>query len=278
MKNIVQLSIATLIFFFVSTTNINAKVLYTLEFQESNVTATINKETTDKQFEDLKAYFERHDIIVKIENISRNNKNEITGLNITISKEQQQSSYHMNSNTPISNLELGYKDGNVFIDNAHDLSAIFGNANSLSSIFQGLNHHGNSLDSLLSKKQFSFGNSDIQKFLNESSFDFEKIQEQFFGQFFNSDHPSFLKEPQLSNPNSTKKSSKSKLPKYSFFSNKKNNKLIVINGETSDYETLNVLAQKNELVDVDYLKPSTAISIYGTKAKYGAIIATTKPK
>ena len=53
-------------------------------------------------------------------------------------------------------------------------------------------------------------------------------------------------------------------------------KLIIIDGETSEYKKLDQLAKADKLKAVDYLKPETAISIYGDQAKDGAIIATTK--
>jgi len=239
--------------------------------QAENVTATINKETTDEQFDDLKTYLGKYGIIIEVGKISRNSKKEITGLNLKIRKGHQQSSYNMHSNLPISDLELGYKDGDVFIGSVNNNIA-FGDLGSLSNLFNSLNQEGGSLDSLLSQEQFSlsFGSDDIQKFLNESSFDLNKIQEQFFGQFFNSKDQSFVKK-HLNTPNSSLN-----IPKYNFFNSKNSNKLIIIDGKESNFEVLDVLAKADKLADVDNLKSSTAVSIYGEKAKDGAIIATTK--
>jgi len=72
------------------------------------------------------------------------------------------------------------------------------------------------------------------------------------------------------------KASSTAIPTYNFINTPGVNKLIIIDGKESDFETLNNLAQNDQLEDVDNLKSATAISIYGQKAKDGAIIATTK--
>lgn len=53
-------------------------------------------------------------------------------------------------------------------------------------------------------------------------------------------------------------------------------KVIIIDGKEADFKTLDQLAKDGKLDSVDILKSKTAISIYGKKAKDGAIIATTK--
>jgi len=241
--------------------------------QTTNITATITKETTEQQLEELKKYFADNGIIVSIENTTRNASNEITGLRITIKKESQQSSYNMSSNLPINDLELGYKDGNVFVGTT-DHSLAFNKNSSLQSLLQGLNqNNGTSLDSLLSQNEFSFsfGSDDIRKLLNSSSFDFDQLQDQFFSQFFNNNPSS------KSNTSTTpSQNAKKTIPKYSFFNSKNISKLIIIDGKEADFETLNQLAKADKLEEVDNLKSSTAISIYGEKGKDGAIIATSK--
>jgi hypothetical protein len=64
--------------------------------------------------------------------------------------------------------------------------------------------------------------------------------------------------------------------KFRFVDNPDTEKLIVIDGKESDFETLDELAKNDKLESVDVLKSKTAMSIYGDKAKDGAIIATTK--
>lgn len=53
-------------------------------------------------------------------------------------------------------------------------------------------------------------------------------------------------------------------------------KLIIIDGQEADFEKLDALAKEDKLDAVEFLKSKTAMSIYGEKAKDGAIIATTK--
>ncbi|NQY04783.1 MAG: hypothetical protein HRT68_00930 [Flavobacteriaceae bacterium] len=53
-------------------------------------------------------------------------------------------------------------------------------------------------------------------------------------------------------------------------------RLIVIDGKTSDFMTLKKLEKEEKIESVDILKSSTAKSIYGAKAKDGAIIVITK--
>ena len=53
-------------------------------------------------------------------------------------------------------------------------------------------------------------------------------------------------------------------------------KLIIIDGQESDFKKLDALAKEEKLDAVEFLKSKTAMSIYGEKAKDGAIIATTK--
>ncbi len=63
---------------------------------------------------------------------------------------------------------------------------------------------------------------------------------------------------------------------YKFFDDPKTNKLIIIDGKESDFKTLDELAKENKIDDVASLKSKIAMSIYGEKAKDGALIVTTK--
>ncbi len=235
--------------------------------QSSTITATITKETTDDQFNNLKAYFKDQGIEITIKKVKRNSENQITGLNLNLEKDNQQSSYNSHSNRPIEAIELGYKDGNVFIGNVAKSFSLSDN-NSLSSLLNNLSENTPSIDSLLSQNQFSFGSEDIRKLLKESSFDFDQLQEQLFNQLL-----SFGEEQSSVTPSKTTKSS---IPKYSFFNNGKIKKLIIIDGEEAAFETLDALAKADKIEEVDNLQPTTAISIYGDKGKDGAIIAVTK--
>ncbi len=63
---------------------------------------------------------------------------------------------------------------------------------------------------------------------------------------------------------------------YQFYDDPNTNKLIIIDGKESDFKTLDHLAKENKIDDVASLKSKTAMSIYGQKAKDGALIVTTK--
>lgn len=238
-----------------------------------NITATITKDNTNKQLEELVAYFKENDITVSLEDIRRNTNNEITGIAITIEKNQQQSSMRSNSSAPIRDLELGYKNGNVFIGNSSTDTLGFGGDSLQSLLQQSFGAINNSeIDSLLSKNQFSFsfGSEDIRKLLKDSNFDFNDIQNQFFNHFFN--------DEDNTNPSSnlSKSANKNTLPKYQFFGSSHKNKLIIIDGKEANFKQLEKLAATDSIEELDNLKPSTAESIYGKKGVNGAIIASTK--
>lgn len=63
---------------------------------------------------------------------------------------------------------------------------------------------------------------------------------------------------------------------FAFVDDPEIEKLIIIDGDEADFETLDTLAKERKLDDVNILKPKIAVSIYGQKAKDGAIIAITK--
>ena len=232
--------------------------------QESDViTATITKETTDDQFQELISYFNENGIVLNLAKVDYNEQEEITSIKISLEKDGQTSNYGLSSNQPISDIELGYKDQHLFITAANNNIA---SANSISSLMEQFNG-GKSIDSLLNENSFdfNFSSNDIQDFLNSNTFDLEAMANQFFSQL-NGVNPASI---------STKAPS-SAIPTYNFINTPGVNKLIIIDGKESDFKTLNNLAQNDQLEDVDNLKSATAISIYGQKAKDGAIIATTK--
>lgn len=246
---------------------------HTSQQKADNITATITKDNTDKQLEDLISYFKEHDITVSLENIKRNTNKEITGISITIEKNQQQSSMRSNSSAPITDLELGYKNGNVFIGNGNANALGFGSESLQSLLQQSFGSINNStIDSLLSKNQFSFsfGSEDIRKLLKDSNFDFDDLQNQFFNHFFNDE------DTTSPSTNLSKSAKNNTLPKYQFFGNSHKNKLIIIDGKEASFEQLEKLAATDSIAELDNLKPSTAESLYGKKGGNGAIIASTK--
>ena len=64
--------------------------------------------------------------------------------------------------------------------------------------------------------------------------------------------------------------------KFSFVDDPNIEKLIIIDGKEATFAQLDKLAKEDKLDSVDFLKSKTAVSIYGDKAKDGAIIATSK--
>ena len=73
-----------------------------------------------------------------------------------------------------------------------------------------------------------------------------------------------------------KKAVVKKVQKFHFVDDPEIEKYIVIDGKKANFNTLDGLAKSNKLKSVDFLKSDTAKSLYGSKAKDGAIIATTK--
>lgn len=63
---------------------------------------------------------------------------------------------------------------------------------------------------------------------------------------------------------------------FIFLDDPEKEKLIIIDGKEASFKELDSLAKEGNLDSFDVLKPKTAMSIYGEKAKDGAIIVTTK--
>ncbi|WP_062060067.1 hypothetical protein [Aquimarina longa] len=236
--------------------------------QSDEITAIINKNTSEKELEDLKKFFSENSIELLIKKINYNDKNEITSLNIILKKGNSKSQYSSSSQTPISEIELGYKDGSLFISS----SGMFDIATWKNQ--SGFNNPKIDIDSIIKKHRFAF-NFDKEKdsvFFN-GHFDIQKLKEQIMESFNfeenNAQNFSFS-GPQTHNfQNSTSR-------RFSFVDNPYIEKLIIIDGKETDFKTLDSLAKSDMLAEVDFLKPETAISIYGDKAKDGAIIATSK--
>ncbi|MFD2565156.1 hypothetical protein [Aquimarina rubra] len=238
------------------------------EFNE--IIATINKNTTEKELEDLKTFFSENGIELIIEKIEFNDQNEITSLSVILKKGNAKSKYSSSSTEPISDVELGYKNGNLYITN----SGMF-DINSWRNQI-GFNTRNFDMDSILKNKNFRFDFDFDQEgdsiFFNGKHFDMGKLKDQIMNSFdFEEDeNGNFIFNGQQF------PSHFSKTKKYSFVDDPDIDKLIIIDGKESDFKTLDQLAKSDKLEEVDFLKSTTAISIYGDKAKDGAIIATTK--
>jgi len=240
--------------------------------QSDEITAVINKDTTEKELEDLTTFFAENGIELLIKKIEYNDQNEITSLSLTLKKGNSKSQYSSSSNQPISEIKLGYKDNGLYINNtgAFDIASWKGQSKIITQKMD--------LDSLMKKHNFAFdfdfdqdidslsfnGHFNIQKFKDQimNSFSFEEDED---GNFF------FNGQPMLPFHNRTHQ-------KFRFIDNPDIEKLIIIDGKEANFETLNSLAKSDQLAEVDFLKSNTAVSIYGDKAKDGAIIAITKKK
>ena len=245
------------------------------EYENANVSVTIDNETSDDQINDIVNLLKENGITPTLTNIQRNDEGKITAIRIVLEDANgNQTSSQMSSNIPISQIVFGRKDGLLYITQSSDNGAFafFNRPNMMPFQFEN--------DSLFSQQFGSFGNFNFDDFfgddnqgsffMNGKSMTLEELKEQMkqnfgnqmgnqnFSWFFNDDH------------------SPSSEQKFKFYDDPNTNKLIIIDGKESDFDTLNSLAESDKLKAVDNLRPETAISIYGDKAKDGAIIATTK--
>ena len=258
------LHLITLFTFTISSSYAHINNINNISLQQNNndIIAEINKNTTENQFTELVAYFEENDIELNLNKIDYNGNNEITSIQISLKKDGKNSNYSLSSNTPIPNISLGYKNNNLFITSSTDNNSRSTSINDLMEQFMGKQP----IDSLLTANPFSFNfsSTDIQDFLNNDSFDFNSLADQI------------LRQVNGVNNASVSTKNNSSLPKYNFINTPNLNKVIIIDGKESDFKTLNKLAKADKLNDVDNLKGTVAVSLYGKKAKDGAIIATTK--
>ncbi len=224
-----------------------------------NISVTIDKRTSDADFNDIKSMLNDHGIEASFSNIKRNDLDELTGLKIKLDDGKNGSAVSaFSSNFPINQITFGRKDNLLFI--SQDKNNTIG--------FNQLNNLGFSIanDSLMGQNFGSFGSLNLNDFFNDeedslffngSSLDLNSLRQQM-QQFFNQNNNKNTKQL------------------FRFFDDPDTNKLIIIDGKESDFETLDKLSKENKLEVVDNLKPKTAMSIYGDKAKDGAIIVTTK--
>ncbi len=236
--------------------------------QSDEITAIINKDTSEKELEDLKTFFSENGIELILKKIEYNEQNELTSLSIVLKKGKSKSQYSSSSTTPISEIKLGYKNGNLYITNSgmFDITAWTNQS--------GFNYAKIDMDSIMKKHRFAFDfDEDSDSIFFKGNFDFKKLKDQIMNSFtFEEDEDgNFIFNGQHVQPFHNFNNQK-----FSFIDNPDIEKLIIIDGKESDFETLDSLAKSEQLAEVNFLKPKTAISLYGDKAKDGAIIATTK--
>ncbi|SHH32377.1 hypothetical protein [Winogradskyella jejuensis] len=239
---------------------------------ETNVEVTIDKNTTDEDFDGIKAMLKDHDIEAQFDNIQRNENEEITGISIKLSTSTgQQTSTSFSSNVPISPMEFGSKNGNLFVGKNREglnMFALFNN-NSFSMPFD--------TDSIFKNRMKAFNMDDFFNgnsssfFFNGDSLDMQELRKRLEKSFSFGSNPSTKRFSFFDDESNQTANSK-----YKFVDDPNKETIIVIDGVVSDFKTLDQLAKEDKLSDVDVLKPKTAVSLYGKKAKDGAIIATTK--
>lgn len=223
--------------------------------QTNDMIITIDHKTSDKDLNDIKAMLEEHDITATFSKVKRNENKALIGICITLEDGNGSKTIsEFSSNQPISKLTFGMKDGNLFInqgDKPNDMASF--NFPNIVLGFPNDSIFGHSMRSFNFQDFFGDGNDSI--FLNGRT-DIQKLMERM-QQGFN--HV----EPKHSG-------------KYKFIDNPNLDKLIIIDGKEGDFEKLNSLAKADKLTDVEVLSPKIAMSIYGDKAKDGAIVAITK--
>ncbi|MBT8271196.1 MAG: hypothetical protein KJO25_04035 [Bacteroidia bacterium] len=238
--------------------------------QSVDVDITIDEQTSDSDLDEIKNMLAEHHITVEFSSVERNDLKEITGIRIKLRDDSgTETVSHTSGNQPIGEISFGRRDGQLFIDQGSTVMNMF-------AFFKGPNQmrFGFDQDSLFTKSPRSFMFNFDDFFDTDSLFmfggraaDMDAMRERMkaflkgrtgdsqFNWYFDLDEAG---------------------QQYYFRDDPNLNKLIIIDGKESTFEELNRLAENNELDSVDVLKSKTAISIYGDKAKDGAIIATTK--
>ncbi len=232
---------------------------------DNEITAIITKSTTEKELIDIQRFFKDNGIELELKNVKFNTDNQITAINIIIKQGTNKSQYSSSSNLAIPDIELGIKNGSLFVTTKSN--------SSLASLKNNI--HINqmtmpNIDSLLQKNGFAFDFDFDQDAMKDQMTTLHEIIKESF-----SDSNSNVVINGI-NLNDYIKNTSKKTTKYNFVDNPDINKLIIIDGKESDFKTLDKLATNDQLDIVDFLKSKTAISIYGKKAKDGAIIVTTK--
>ena len=238
--------------------------------QDSDVSVTIDKNTSEKDFEDITSMLKENGITASIKNIERNELNEITGLKIELKTDNNQSAISgFSSTNPIPEITFGRKNGSLFISSQNNF-----NQNALGfSNMPNMQMFSFDNDSIPGMNLKNFGSFNLDDFFNSENgtfsfngqnIDMDQLRKQLEEQF-DSDAFSSLFNPEHDKPG-----------QFKFIDDPNTNKLIIIDGKESNFDTLDKLAKENKLKAVDHLKPETAMSIYGDKAKDGAVIVTTK--
>ncbi|NNF82381.1 MAG: hypothetical protein HKO67_06190 [Flavobacteriaceae bacterium] len=234
-----------------------------------DVTITIDGNASESDLSDIKCLMEEHGLEIKFNHVERK-RGQITGIKIEIYDDKgSMTSSQISLMDPIPAINFGRKDGHLFIEQGNstlDRFAFYSGMNALpltmeaDSIFSGMSQSFTfSFDELFDKDSMFILGGQFQ--------DMAKLQEKM---------RELMESRGQSIPEMDWSFGKNKGTKYRFKDDPNLEKLIMIDGKEASFDKLNALA-KNDLLDtVDVLKSQTAMSIYGKKARDGAIIATTK--
>lgn len=258
-------------------TSFSGKPILVNAFIANEISITIDKNTKDSEFKSIVKTLNKQGIEAKFSGIKRNNKNEIIAIKIKLQDNKgNESNTSLSSSNPISTITLGTKNDSLYIISSNSNSFSINGTHSLSKHFD-----------------FSFDDEEHVMTINGKTFDLDDIKEQVKDTFvFESDEDGkrmILKlnnfdfdEEDKGHENAHEQNEekvwvhKKSTQKFRFIDDPNIEKLIMVDGKKVDFNKLDELAKTNKLQTVDFLKPDTAMSIYGKKAKDGAIIATTK--
>ena len=270
--------------------------------QNESVNITIDSDTSDEELDDIKGMLKEHGITAKFSNIKRNEDGELTGIKIELKDETGNTAVSQtSSNMPIQTFSFGRKNNSLYVSQGKGHFgnfAFFGDDMNFDfkfdhdSIFK---HHFSKLDSLNFDHIYKFDDDDNIILFNGKSFDMDELKDRMNSMFIIDEDEDGKKRIIIKGHNGnhfffdddkdhilewySDKDEHGKIhkhQKFRFVDDPETEKLIVIDGKESDFETLDELAKNDKLESVDVLKSKTAMSIYGKKAKDGAIIATTK--
>ncbi|MDX1472296.1 MAG: hypothetical protein R3213_12425, partial [Flavobacteriaceae bacterium] len=193
--------------------------------------------------------------------IERNEKEELLGLKITLKNGNQTVSSSMSNNTGLGKVSFGRKNGQLYISQDG-----FGSGNLAFFNMPNVQSFSFGTDSLFGQYPQNFGSFNFEEFFDDNG-------EAWFSNF-NSESLEEFMERMRSRAGSGASGFSNQ--RYTFIDDPNTDKLIIIDGKESNFEELDRLSKEDKLKAVDFLQTETAISLYGEKAKDGAIIATTK--
>ncbi|WP_345008075.1 hypothetical protein [Snuella lapsa] len=225
--------------------------------QTTDVIITLDNDTNDYELDDIISMLKENEITASFTKVNRNDIGQLTGIRITLKDAHgEQIVNEVSSNTPIEKLSFGRKGGKLFISQGEKSMGNFTFFNKPNFPF------GFPSDSLFGSNFNNLNLNDLFGDINDSIF--------FNGQRFN------IKELMEQMQRGFNHVTPNHTGKYKFIDNPNTEKLIIIDGKESDFEKLNRLAEADKIADVEVLNSKIATSIYGEKAKDGAIIVITK--